>query len=782
MPNDTLNHGSIVYNVWYVDPSGSNGDGLTPATAFNVLPAPASIPESACYIIRRNSSAVTMTFAGATSSTQYLMIIGMPLSTDDLYQEVPAAAKTAWDADDPTVLWANIKLTADATMHRSNNYQFILDRIHIYRNTGLGASNYNFYFDTTCNRWANNIVINRCKFSSLGYDMSVPGYSTMIPENTEYSYVYVDCTNNDQTGCNSFVLTNSIINAGKPTDAVHYCFAVCNPRYVNMSGNTIHQVGAYVYAEIFYFGHYSSFYSYENFESAIYDNNTLTLWLNGNISYSGQFGMCLYSSKANYTSIRNWTITDSTTVLGGVGLRPTACVFGCPLIKIDDLRSFDIKNISINITQWNDFSLWQRMIVMGGTAPGDNSRFFGPSILSFAGLCSGSMEGYVRNISDITINLPDNPVIPRSESNLNWDKFNGNTNYDNYCFAMHVIFSISGENSVSSSWNGSNSYYPYKHNAKSLVKLTNININNYQGRAIHLSGVAAILGDIKGQVYCTGGAVATINSISTWFPGGALMLYANYAYGACIVQVGTITVNKSNITYPYTNQLAVSFGTSSGGSGTPYQPRNNMVYIGTCNSVTATNVGSSSPANDNISYPNRFPCICANEVATGNYVMRTWNYIVNTWSTYRTGGAPASLKMFQNVCSSWVDWLFIGPDPYSAMVITPGTTGKKYVEMHIAFKGYGDPQNYFNNVQFIVKFKNTTGNGSYSYKYSNAEGIWTDDSASTWNGDSGLTQYKCRIPIDVQTLDPIDVKMGFNWYGASGYLYLDPLPQLVDIV
>ncbi len=783
MANDTMIHGGVTYNVWYVDPSGSNGNGETPATSFNVLPAPASIPESACYIIRRNSSAVTMNFANATSTTKYLMIIGMPLPTDELYQEIPTAAKTAWDADDPSVLYANFKLiTSDATMYRSNNYQFITDRVHWFRNTGVGCTYNMISFTLACSRWLSNIKINNCKFSQLGYDMSTPGYNTMIPQGNSYCYIWADA-NSDASGTNTFTVTNCVINCGIPSNSWYTCMAARSVRYVNFSNNTIHMVGTHIYPTAFYFNALQgNTHAYENFESAIYDNNNLTLWINGNQTYSYQFATCLYSGKANYTSFRNWTVTDSPTVLGGSGLRPSQIYFLGPLLKLDDLRSCDVKNISVNITQWSEINDSYQVQTMYCNDFTDANRIYGGGILILSGLPSGSMEGYVRNISDITINLSDTPTVSPNVDQPNWGKFNGHQSYY-YSFAAMVVDFAYGEDKVySSSWGSSNIQYPYTQSSKALVKLTNIVVNNYRGKALGLSGVDAVLGDIKGQVMCTTGTVATINSISTWFPGAALLLSPNYLYAGCIVQVGTLTVNKSNPTYPYTNQLAVAFSTTSGGLGTPYSPRCNMVYVGTSNAPTASNVGDAAPANDNRAYPNRFACICANELAAGNgnYCMRTFNYVVNTWSTYRTGGASASLKIWQNACSQWTDWMFLGQDPYSAMVVTPATTGKKYIRMYLAHKGYGDPTSIYNNVQFIVKYVNSTGNGSKDYRYSMNDGVWKTDAVSTWNGDTGLTQLVCQIPVNIQTMDPIDVKMGFNWYSASGYLYLDPIPVIAD--
>jgi hypothetical protein len=96
-----LNINGVDYTIKYIDTSAvGTGDGSTPANALTSLPLNSSILTDTVYLIRR-SSTVTVS-AYSTSTVANVFFIGMPLSTDDLYERVPEEAKTAWDADSQT--------------------------------------------------------------------------------------------------------------------------------------------------------------------------------------------------------------------------------------------------------------------------------------------------------------------------------------------------------------------------------------------------------------------------------------------------------------------------------------------------------------------------------------------------------------------------------------------------------------------------------------------------------------------------------------------------------
>jgi hypothetical protein len=53
-----------------------------------------------------------------------------------------------------------------------------------------------------------------------------------------------------------------------------------------------------------------------------------------------------------------------------------------------------------------------------------------------------------------------------------------------------------------------------------------------------------------------------------------------------------------------------------------------------------------------------------------------------------------------------------------------------------------------------------------------------DDSASTWNNESGLTQVQLVIPFTVtESGQVVTARIWYDWYepNFSAYVYLDPL-------
>ena len=43
-----------------------------------------------------------------------------------------------------------------------------------------------------------------------------------------------------------------------------------------------------------------------------------------------------------------------------------------------------------------------------------------------------------------------------------------------------------------------------------------------------------------------------------------------------------------------------------------------------------------------------------------------------------------------------------------------------------------------------------------------------------WVNDTDLTQMVLELPIDIDEVKPVDVRVYFSWYAAGGFVYLDP--------
>ena len=140
------------------------------------------------------------------------------------------------------------------------------------------------------------------------------------------------------------------------------------------------------------------------------------------------------------------------------------------------------------------------------------------------------------------------------------------------------------------------------------------------------------------------------------------------------------------------------------------------------------------------------------------------NMLAEAWSVYRTNGAAASLKI-TGAAAGDIPW---GELPFQGFVGTPASTGIKTVTIHLAHKGMsGTPQV---DVTLVVP----RADGTFDYIDANAISAWVEDSDSTWNGESGLTQYKLSVPVNVGRVAQIEAKMNWHWYTASAYAYLDP--------
>ena len=66
--------------------------------------------------------------------------------------------------------------------------------------------------------------------------------------------------------------------------------------------------------------------------------------------------------------------------------------------------------------------------------------------------------------------------------------------------------------------------------------------------------------------------------------------------------------------------------------------------------------------------------------------------------------------------------------------------------------------------------------------FSSTNGQWLDDSAAEWVNDSELEQRKLVIPLEITEANmPIDVKVHYQLYSATGYVYIDPAMELTAV-
>lgn len=290
--------------------------------------------------------------------------------------------------------------------------------------------------------------------------------------------------------------------------------------------------------------------------------------------------------------------------------------------------------------------------------------------------------------------------------------------------------------------------------------MENVRVYFPKGKAADLHFVFLRGGDWGGHV-CTERCVVELDSLTTWFPGSVLHPADNSN-----IKIGTLTVNRNNATYPFTDQAAIahsSFG------------MNSIVYVGSSNSRLATDINYTTN-----NYSNLYSSLtCANEIEEGNYVQRTMNFKALTWGVNRTGGAPASIRFSNNSTSSNYNGMAIGKYPAKGFQVTPPSVGKYMLVAHVAFKNMVDPENLLNKFQIEAQLPiNADGTAK---RYSSAvDGKWEVDN-SEWNNDTDLTTMQLSMPVECEYVAPIYINILFNWYSATGYLYLDPVFSLIAL-
>ena len=273
----------------------------------------------------------------------------------------------------------------------------------------------------------------------------------------------------------------------------------------------------------------------------------------------------------------------------------------------------------------------------------------------------------------------------------------------------------------------------------------NLLVKCYRGKAFYGNNLRITEAEFEGGVWLQY-SVADIKSVKTWFPGKAL--FAGYGTH---MRVRKLTCNTENPTYPYNEDPAIASTYSDNGS----------IFVDESNTALCPMTAQSSRANH---VYQGFGC--NNEGAEGHFAFRCANGLADTWSVHRQGGGASALKIYNNVCTG-AETMVLGRRPFNGMQLLPTTTGRHIVKAYIAFKGYAKPAEMYRQLFLSVQV------GGRTY-YSTLHGRWADDPTSVWVNDADLTQMVLEMPIDIDEVKPVDVRVYFSWYAAGGFVYLDP--------
>ena len=179
---------NIEYTIKYVDPSkATNGDGSSIIDAMNQLPTTdAGYTENTCYLIRRTAENTAVTIPSITCNRKNFLFIGMPKSTDWLYQQIPQIAKDAWGDDEYE--YANIKsVVNDGRFIMPNVLNFNMFRIYLYR-SNLDPRNQIFYSEKS--DYTTQVSFVKCKFGALGVNLDDNTYTTGQTTQRSCNFVY----------------------------------------------------------------------------------------------------------------------------------------------------------------------------------------------------------------------------------------------------------------------------------------------------------------------------------------------------------------------------------------------------------------------------------------------------------------------------------------------------------------------------------------------------------------------------------------------------------------
>lgn len=285
--------------------------------------------------------------------------------------------------------------------------------------------------------------------------------------------------------------------------------------------------------------------------------------------------------------------------------------------------------------------------------------------------------------------------------------------------------------------------------AKAL-QVDGITVVNPRGKAIYAEGVRLTDGEFEGSVHLKS-SVADIKSVKTWFPGKAVN-----AYDGTHVRVRKLECNLENPDYVYNEDPAVGTGFSE----------NANVFVDESNSGLRPMSASTSRAEHIYQGVG-----CNNEGEDGHFAFRCANGLCDTWSVHRQGGGASALKIYNNSFSG-AGTMVLGRRPFNGMQLLPTSTGRHTLKAHIAFKGYAKPAELYRN--FILSAE--VGGRVF---YSTLHGRWSDDASAVWVNDSDLTKLVLEMPLDIDDVKPVDVRVYFSWYASGGFVYLDPDIELV---
>ena len=461
----TMRYSNIDFNVVYVDPSkSSSGDGSTPANALNALPSTAAaFADNTCYLIRRTAEAKAAVIPnGTNSSIKNLLLLGMPNASDELYELVPAAAKSAWGGD--SAEYANIQSTASSGSFAAPNLNvFLLHRVYLFRD-GINADQYILKFQNNTQS-IGCYAFEHCKFGSRGINVDKTAYTTAVTTSRLKSYVYIYYAR-------MLNVRDCVINHALTGNTTNPCGFYC------YFADILNVDGVKVYSPV-WTDYTSSAYplflsgTYQKGVECTIRNVEQTVRMNG--STGTHIPTLMYMQGYISCTVENVSVAMGTALNS---TNPTSLSIDYAMMYFSYVYELAVKAVSVNLP-----NVW----------------YAKSPVLQFDRCYSGNyVPGVVKRIEGVNIVLASTSGIGEVCTYSN-----ATSTRENYA-AVVLSFSQSDCTMYAK-----------------VMEVTDLTVKCPRGKALYAENIRLTDATFEGTVLISG-TEADINSIKTWFPGKAL--------------------------------------------------------------------------------------------------------------------------------------------------------------------------------------------------------------------------------------------------------------------
>lgn len=764
-----VNYRGITYNVVFIDPSktDSSGDGTSVAQALQTFPS--SLTNNTCYLIRRTSED-SEAFVNHEVNTNLvnIMFLGMPKATDEQWIQdliTDSDANSQWKGDSAS--YANVRFwhRQDGTDTSSPNRACInaanLDTLAIincycYRGQaayGSTNTNYHYYISPMfANNNVNNtyelfVLLTNCKFGTKDADLSNPSVyadKASIAEfnvdnstqaYAEYSRGYLSFRSG-----NKFIVDNCVIN-NTPffTDSANPHTNTNSQNYLN-SAFTL-----------------SNFYTVSIRDCKVYQ------CMASSVSTSG-CNQCFWIMDGQHLSIAN---IENTVIANSYGLCRTVFVDSTST-NYNSLVRVNISNITVKFDKFGEDTLGKARpsnVTCGVFCNALNaavSRING----FFLDASSGVKLSQIWCFNDYGRGQNNGAPFTREVNNINIKLARASDGdcYYNKGTAVSVMAingsTVNNPDDTYSEGNVSNENSNYRRKTTDVPVWKNINVYAPDCYLWVIRGV--------------------FNSASEYTCGLRVEYSASVdiAKLVCTDIVDEVAINILEGSYARIRDL-VAFNSARSSALVKMNSYNSTCLYIDKSDIDLTDNATYGNSSDS-SYYNSQLCV-TNMKETGRLFVRNRNTFAQSWGVSRTGSSSsACLKLNSNV-ATYYNPLRVGGEPFKGFSLTPSKTGKQKLKAYFAYKGFVESDEFTGHQQFklaILVPRKDDNDISYVDVYSSTEGEWLDDS-SVWS-DSDYTSKVMEIPVEITTLDPLDIKVEYAWYKDGSLVYLDPVFELAD--